>query len=182
MAQSTQTTNHMRPASAVRSMAHIAVAAALLAVCSWLTIPFTVPFTMQTFAVFLTLLLLGGRDGTIAIGVYILLGAVGVPVFSGFTGGISRIIGATGGYIAGFLATGGVYWLAERPGKRWRIPSLVAGLAVCYTLGTLWFCYVTGTGFAAALMLCVVPFLLPDAVKLILAALLGARLRPILDR
>lgn len=86
-------------------LAYTALGAVLIAVCSWITIPMAVPFTMQTFAVFLTLSLLGGRRGTAAIAAYVLLGAVGLPVFSGFSGGFGVLLGATGGYIAGFVFT-----------------------------------------------------------------------------
>ena len=69
-------------------MAYIALMAVLISVCSWLSVPAAIPFTMQTYAVFTALLLLGGRRGSIAVAVYIALGAVGLPVFSGFAGGI----------------------------------------------------------------------------------------------
>ena len=87
----------------MNSITRIAMMTALLAICSWITIPFAVPFTMQTFAVFLALIICGGVEGSIAIAVYIALGAVGIPVFSGFSGGVSALIGPTGGYIFGFL-------------------------------------------------------------------------------
>ena len=80
-----------------RKLAYTALMAVVLCICSWITVPFAVPFTMQTFAVFCSLLLLGGKLGTLSIGVYILLGMVGLPVFSGFRGGIGHIIGPTGG-------------------------------------------------------------------------------------
>ncbi len=93
------------------AMVQIALFAAIIAVCSWIQIPMTVPFTMQTFAVFCALTTLGGKGGTISILIYIVLGAVGVPVFAGFTGGIGILFGTTGGYIIGFLFTGLLYWL-----------------------------------------------------------------------
>ena len=99
-------------------------------------------FTMQTYAVFTALLLLGGRRGSIAVAVYIALGAVGLPVFSGFAGGIGKLMGPSGGYIFGFMLTALCYWLCERVlGKKlWvRIVSLVVGLALCYAFGTVWF-------------------------------------------
>ena len=83
------------------AMVQIALFAAIIAVCSWIQIPMTVPFTMQTFAVFCALTTLGGKGGTISILIYIVLGAVGVPVFAGFTGGIGILFGTTGGYIIG---------------------------------------------------------------------------------
>ena len=158
---------------------------AILAICSWLTIPATVPFTLQTFAVFFILLVIGGKRGTITILTYILLGLVGVPVFSGFKGGPSVLFGTTGGYILGFLFTGLIFWIFERlVGKQlWmKILALLIGLAVCYTFGTLWFVWMYGRNVAeitmgAALGMCVFPFLIPDAVKLILAVAVSGRVR-----
>ena len=100
-----------RENSKVLDMVYIAISAALIAICSWISIPTAVPFTLQTFAVFFVLLLLGGERGTIATLVYVLLGAVGVPVFAGFSGGIGILLGSTGGYIIGFLFVGLIYML-----------------------------------------------------------------------
>lgn len=84
-------------------MVYIAVFAVLMAICSWISIPTVVPFTLQTFGVFLAIGVLGGKRGSLAVLVYILLGAIGVPVFAGFTGGIGILLRNTGGYIVGFL-------------------------------------------------------------------------------
>ena len=92
-------------------LVYIALGAVLISICSWISIPTTVPFTMQTFAEFFVLSALGGKRGTVAIIVYILLGAVGIPVFSNFTSGIGILLGNTGGYIVGFVFMGLVYWL-----------------------------------------------------------------------
>ena len=163
-----------------------ALFAALLAVCAWLVIPAgAVPFTLQTFGVFAALGLLGGKRGTISILVYLLLGAVGAPVFSGFQGGFGVLLGATGGYLLGFLLCGGVMMLAERffgDSMRVFLIAAVVGMLLCYGFGTAWFMtvYVRGGGtitLGAALGSCVLPFLLPDAAKLALAALLRARVK-----
>ena len=166
------------------SMVKIAVCAALIAVCAWLTIPMTVPFTLQTFAVFLTLKLLGGKRGTIAILVYILLGAVGLPVFASFKGGMSALMGPTGGYIIGFLLTGLLYWGLERFMKNTWIEDavLVAGLLLCYLFGTVWFTHVmslkgNSLTLLQGLTMCVFPYIIPDLLKLALADLLGRRLK-----
>ena len=98
----------------VRQLTRIALMSALIAVCAWINIPLTVPFTLQLLGVFLALRLLGGRDGTLCIALYILLGAVGLPVFANFSAGISALIGPTGGYILGFLLMGVLYWLLEK--------------------------------------------------------------------
>ena len=165
------------------SLVRIALAAALVTVCSWISIPFTVPFTLQTFAVFLTLTVLGGTEGTVAVAVYIALGAVGAPVFSGFNSGIGALLGPTGGYIFGFLIMGGLKIVFDRLIKRPKLDPvcLAAGLALCYIAGTVWFVLVMkGRGnpysFGAALMTCVVPYILPDALKLALALFVGSRI------
>ena len=131
-----------------KDMAYIALMAVLISVCSWLSVPAAIPFTMQTYAVFTALLLLGGRRGSIAVAVYIALGAVGLPVFSGFAGGIGKLMGPSGGYIFGFMLTALCYWLCERVlGKKlWvKTVSLVVGLALCYAFGTVWFVKGTNT-------------------------------------
>ena len=154
--------------------------AALTAVCSWISIPAPAPlapFTLQTFAVFCALEILGGKRGFFAVLVYIILGAAGVPVFAQFTGGPGVLFGTTGGYIIGFLFSAGIYWVMEAllGNKLWvRVVSLIAGLLVCYAFGTVWFMIVyaqnnPAVGLGTALMWCVVPFLLPDAAKMALA-------------
>lgn len=166
-------------------MAYIAVFAVIMAICSWISIPAQVPFTLQTFAVFLAFGVLGGKRGTMAVLVYILLGAVGIPVFAGFTGGIGVLMGNTGGYILGFLGSALVMWALEKlPGKRSviQIFSMIAGLLVCYTFGTLWFMTVyAGTtgkvGLVTVLGWCVIPFIIPDLIKIGLAYMLAGRLR-----
>ncbi len=169
-------------------MVYVAVGAALIAVCSWISIPTTVPFTLQTFAVFLLLSMLGAKRGTLAVIVYILLGAVGAPVFSGFKGGIGVLLGVTGGYIIGFLLTGLIYGLTVKlAGYKLltEIIGLVTGLIACYALGTVWFIYVysknSGSiGVVAALSMCVFPFIIPDAIKMILAIMLARRTRAVI--
>jgi len=165
-----------------KRMCAIALMTALIAVSAWITIPMTIPFTMQIFGVAVALVLLGGRDGTIAILLYLLLGAVGVPVFSGFQGGLAVLTKATGGYIVGFLGMGLVYWVTE--GRRTRsLPAralrLAVGLAVCYAFGTAWFAEFFGSGksVTAILSLCVVPYIIPDLVKIGLALFVGIRVR-----
>ena len=153
--------------------------AALLAVCAWISIPLgDVAVTLQTFGVALALLLLGGKWGSLSIGIYLLLGAVGLPVFSGFRGGIGALAGVTGGFLWGFLASGLVYWALERFG---RLPAILAGLAVCYGCGCFWFYLYSGGGLALILLRCVVPFLIPDAIKLWLAFSLSKRLQKVIN-
>ena len=169
----------------VRDMAYIAMFAVIMAVCSWISVPYVVPFTLQTFGVFLAVGVLGGKRGTLAVLIYILLGCVGLPVFAGFSGGIGVILGSTGGYIVGFLFTALVMWALEKmPGNRTvvSILSMVLGLIVCYAFGTLWVMLVyartTGpVGLWTALGWCVFPYIIPDLVKIALALVLQKRLR-----
>ena len=169
-------------------LVYIALGAVLITICSWISIPTTVPFTMQTFAVFFVLSALGGRRGTVSIIVYVLLGAFGVPVFAQFASGIGILLGSTGGYIVGFIFMGLVYWLIVRfLGKKlWvEILAMVIGLAVCYSFGTVWFMIVYAkangaVGIATVLAWCVIPFILPDLIKLGLALALSRRLYPVL--
>ncbi len=173
-----------------RELAMIAMGAALIAVCSWIAVPAAIPFTLQTFAVCLVTALFGLRMGLWTVAVYLLLGAVGVPVFSGFKGGLGALLGATGGYLAGFLFTALVVGLAvDQFGRKLPvlIVSMVLGILLCYTFGTAWFVLVYSRssgpiGVGTALGWCVLPYLLPDAVKIALATLLVGRLYPILNR
>ena len=157
-------------------MVRSAVFATLIGLCAWISIP-TAPiaFTLQTFGVFLALGVLGGKWGSLSILIYLLLGAVGAPVFSGFQGGPGVLLGATGGYIWGFLGAGLVYWCFE---KLCKPLSFLLGILCCYLCGSLWYSIYAGTaGFGAALVQCVLPYLLPDGVKLTLAYTLSKRLR-----
>lgn len=165
-------------------MVYIAVFAVLMAICSWISIPTMVPFTLQTFAVFLAVGVLGGKRGSMAVLIYILLGAVGVPVFAGFQGGINVILGSTGGYIIGFIFSALLMWGMEKllGKKTWVLAvSMVLGLIVCYAIGTVWFMVVYGrnsgaVGLGTVLGWCVIPFIIPDLIKIVLALVLSKSL------
>lgn len=174
-----------KPRTAVKDMVFTAMFAALIAVCSIISIPIgEVPVTLQTFAVCLTAAMLGWKRGTLAVFIYILLGAIGVPVFAGMSGGIGILAGPTGGYIIGFILTSLIVGFAA---DRWARKALslaitmVAGVLACYVTGTIWFMVVTGMGLVESLMLCVVPFLLFDAAKIALAVLLSNRLSKVVN-
>ncbi len=174
----------------VKNMAHIALCSALIATCALITIPLpAIPFTLQTFAIALTLQLLGGKKGTLSVATYILLGTIGLPIFSGFKGGVSALFSMTGGYIIGFFVQALVYTLFEQifininADKKtyMQIFAHVFGLLVCYIFGTIWFVQiytvqVATISYSAALMLCVVPFILPDLIKISLAIFIGKRI------
>ncbi len=185
-----QQTSHSKTHQRVLSMALIALFVAIMAICAWISIPAPVDFTLQVFAVFTAVLVLGGRRGTIAVVVYILLGAVGAPVFAHFSGGLGALLGSTGGYIVGFLFIALVMWAGEKLlGEHlWvRILSMVIGLALCYAFGTVWFMvvYARGTGpigLLTALTLCVFPFIPFDLLKMVVAILVSQALRPHVPR
>ena len=167
-----------------RDMVYIAMVAVQISICSWISIPSAVPFTMQTFGIFLAVAVLGGKRGSLAVLVYLLLGLVGVPVFAGFSGGIGCLAGTTGGYIVGFQLTALVMWAMEAMlGKKTFVlfASMVLGTAVCYAFGTAWFMYVyartTGAiGLGTALGWCVIPYIIPDLLKAALALAVRGRL------
>ena len=155
-------------------MVQCSMFAALITVCAWISIPvLDIAFTLQTLGIFLALGLLGGKRGCAAVILYLLLGAAGMPVFSGFRGGIGCLAGVTGGFLWGFAAAGLTYRLLERFGK---LPAMIAGQLVCYICGCLWFYLYTGGGLWLILARCVLPFLLPDAAKITLACILSRRL------
>ena len=169
-------------------LVYVALGTVLITICSWLSIPTTVPFTMQTFAIFFVLLFLGGKRGTVSIIVYILLGVIGIPVFAQFTSGIGILLGTTGGYIVGFIFMGLIYWLITGLlGKKiWvEVLAMIAGIVVLYAFGTVWFMVIyskenVAIGLAMVLAWCVIPFIIPDLVKLGLALALARRLSPVL--
>ncbi len=171
-------------------LVYTALSAVLISVCSWISIPTVVPFTMQTFAVFCVLSLLGGKRGTAAVAVYLALGAAGIPVFAGFTSGIGIIFGETGGYMVGFILTGLIYWLATSLfGKSLAVEaiSLAAGLVLCYAFGTAWFMLIYArtsgpVGIWTALSWCVFPFIIPDLAKLALALLTSRRISAVIKQ
>lgn len=171
-----------------RELSKIGLAAALIAISSWISIPAAVPFTMQTFMVFLVCALLGGKRGTYAVLVYLLLGAFGLPVFSGFRGGFQALVGPTGGYLVGFLAAALLLWATERLHRRnpWPLAAcMLLGLFVCYAFGTAWYMTIQKAEWAKAtvtsvLTVMVFPYLIPDLIKIALAVVLSEKLRRVL--
>ncbi len=168
--------------SSTQTLVLTALCAAIICILSPLSVPIgPVPISLATFAVMLSGCLLGAKYGTAATLVYILLGAVGLPVFSGFSGGADRIFGMTGGYIIGYLPlallTGLVYDKLGRMASGIRkylamVLGMVAGTAVLYLIGTIWFCHVSGMSAPKAIALCVTPFLLGDTLKVIVIAVI----------
>ena len=163
----------------IRNMTRCAVFAGSMCLCAWIAVPVgDMSITLQTLALFLSLGVLGGKLGTITSGVYLLLGAVGLPVFSGFRGGLGMLLGTTGGYLVGFLAAALVYWLATALFPKAVLQAMLLGQLVCYGLGTLWYgCVYLQGNLSGALLQCVLPYLIPDGVKIVTAWLLSKRLR-----
>ena len=167
-----------------RNMALCGLFTAVLAVCAWVSVPVgDMVVTLQTFGIFLTLGLLGGKRGSLAVLVYLLLGAVGAPVFSGFRGGLGALLGTTGGYIFGFMLTALLYWIltSRKNTPPIRLLSMIAGLLLCYGCGSWWYMrqYLSGSTLTLGLVLmkCVIPYLIPDAIKLGLAWILTGKLK-----
>ena len=165
-----------------KDMTLIAVMAALICIAGPLTIPVgPIPLSLATFAVYLAGSVLGRKKGTIAVGLYLLIGIIGVPVFSGFSGGFQKIAGVTGGYLIGYLPCAYLSGVGaeKRDSMGWWFHTLmmVAGTVLLYTIGTVNFMLHTGNGLGAALSLCVIPFLPGDAVKVAGATLIRQTLK-----
>ena len=167
-----------------KNMALCGLFTAILALCAWLSVPMgDMVITLQTFGIFLTLGLLGGKRGSITICVYLLLGAVGAPVFSGFRGGLGALLGTTGGYIFGFMLTALIYWIitSVKDAPLTRLLAMILGMLLCYSCGSWWYMtrYLSGGQLTLGLVLmkCVIPYLIPDAIKLILAWILTGKLK-----
>lgn len=170
----------------VRSMCCTAMMAVIIVLCSWLTIPAAVPFTMQTFGVAAALNLLGGKRGTAAFVIYLLLGVIGLPVFHGFNSGPGVLFGVTGGYLTGFLLMGLAFWLITwrlGNGLAVRIAAFSVGVILLYIFGTAWYIILfavkgSPVSIAAALASCVLPFIVPDIAKIALSFVIAERLKP----
>ncbi len=167
-----------------RDLTEIAVMAALLCVAGPLTVAVgPVPLSLATFAIYLAALVLGSKRAAAVVAVYLLIGAAGIPVFSGFTAGLQKLAGVTGGYLIGYLPCAFVSGLGagnesdSQPARIRQALRMAAGTLILYTLGTVWFIQQTGNALGAALSLCVLPFLPGDAVKIAAASFLAPQIR-----
>ena len=133
----------------------------------------------DNFVIFLSLYLLGWKKGALSLLVYLLLGLAGLPVFSGFAGGISKLAGPTGGYIIGFIPMAIVAGIIiDKSHQRWiQIVAMIIGTAICYAFGTVWFCFQSGYTVAAALAVCVIPFIPADLIKIVIVTIIGPMIR-----
>ena len=165
-------------------MTLIALMAALICIAGPLSISIgPIPITLSNFAVYLAAAVLGSRKGTLATALFLLIGLIGLPVFSGFIGGPQKLIGPTGGYLIGYLPGAWIGGLGVKAGQtepdsKWRLPLCLAlATLVIYILGTVWFVLQSGKTLAGALSLCVFPFLPGDAIKIIAVSLLAWPIR-----
>jgi biotin transport system substrate-specific component len=171
----------------IKNSVLIALFSALIVVCSLITIPSAIPFTLQTFAVFLSLNILGAKKGIVSIFIYILLGIVGLPVFSGFNGGIGALFNVTGGYVFGFIFSAFVFGLVTsifNKNQR-KIVNLIASfsaLIICYVSGTAWYILMflkngDNISITSAVTVCVLPFIIPDAFKILLSVAISEKVK-----
>lgn len=176
----------MRRDQAIYSLTMTAAFSAAMAILAPWAVPLgPVPLSLCTLVIYLSAWLLAPRRAAAATAVYIFLGAFGLPVFSGFLGGMGRLVGPTGGYILGYLPLSAICALSVKrfAPRRWLcLIGMVLGTAVLYAVGTVWFCVQTGTPVEGALVACVLPFLPGDLLKIMVAVLLGPVLRDRLSR
>ena len=174
----------------IYSMAYVSMCIALLCVSAWITVPFSVSFTLQIFAVFFISAVSGWKQSLLSVSLYLLLGLLGAPVFSGFQAGPSVFFNGTGGYLIGFLISSlfislSIRWLRSSRITLWL--SMLGSLLVCYACGTGWYLLLYhGTDrsvtLLSALCVCVLPFVIPDLLKIVLAVTLARKLAPYLQR
>ena len=165
-----------------KQMVLIALMTAVTCVLGPLSIPLPfspVPISLTNFAIFLAIFVLGMKNGTISFIIYLLLGAVGVPVFSSFRGGLQVLAGPTGGYLIGFIFLALIMGFALDHFDRKLVPTIIGmsiGMVVCYAFGTVWLAKLLSLSFKEGLMMGVIPYLAGDAAKIIIAAIVGPKL------
>ncbi len=162
-------------AQKIKSLCVTAMFAAMICILSPITVPLAsaVPISLASFAVYLTAGILDVKNSVAAVGIYILLGAVGLPVFSSFQGGLQKLVGVTGGYIIGYLPLAFIVSiLLKRRSKLMYPVSMIIGTSALYSLGTIWFVLQTKSSFSAALASCVLPFIPGDIIKITAAGVI----------
>lgn len=169
----------------IQDMVLVAIFAAIITVCSYIQIPFgPIPFTMQNFAVFLAAGMLGLKRGTLTVITYILLGIIGLPVFRGL-GGVGALMGPTGGFIIGFIFVAIIVGIAADKCKKnqdinrfiYLFVSMFIANMVCMAMGCIWYMYISKVSLGAAIAYCVLPFIVTDIVKMILATIVNLRIK-----
>ncbi|TJX13456.1 biotin transporter BioY [Tissierella creatinini] len=167
--------------SKVYEMASIGLMAAVICILGPLSIPIgLVPISFTNLAIYITLYILGMKKGTLSFIIYLLVGFAGLPVFSGFTSGPSKILGPTGGYLIGFIFMALIAgFFTDRFYNKWylSIIGMILGTAVCYIFGTTWLAYQANMPARAALAAGVIPFIPGDLAKMIISAYIGPKIR-----
>jgi biotin transport system substrate-specific component len=173
-------------AKQLQLMVYASLMAALIAVGAYLHIPLgPVPIVLQNLFVLLAALLLGGRWALIAMGIYLLVGAIGIPVFAGGKGGLAHFMGPTGGYLIGFAVCAFITgFISERANGSLAVNTLavIVGSLLVYACGVPWLKLVTGMTWAKAITVGMLPFLIGDIIKATAAILLARAVRPVLGR
>lgn len=174
--------NNTKTMSKTALLCRYAVCITLLIVCAQITIvfPFTiVPVTLAFFMVYVIGGLLGPFHGALCMLVYIIMGLIGIPVFAGFNS-FSSLAGPTGGYIVGYVPMAAIIGMAFKSSKPWiNIIGMILGTAVCYLFGALWYSFIAEVSFAISITLTVLPFILADTMKMLLAYFVIKRLKKI---
>jgi biotin transport system substrate-specific component len=160
----------------------MAMMTALMCIVAPFSVPLPggVPISLTNMVIYLTVYLLGGKRGTICYCVYLLIGLVGVPVFSGFTSGPAKLVGPTGGYLIGFIFMAlicGAFCVLGKHNIGIYIVGMLLGLTAAYVFGTVWFMYAYKMGLMETLAVCVFPFLGGDALKIAVVAVAGPLIR-----
>ena len=166
----------VKKALSIRDICYIGIFVAIIAVCAQIRIPLPggVPFTLQTLAVALSGLVLGAKRGVIATVIYILLGAIGLPIFTLFGSGFGVVFGLTGGFIMTFPIMAFLAGICSRQGKVFLLAvGLFAGVAVNLTIGMLWFAFVAQSTIQSAFVVAVAPFILPEVFKMVVVFVVG---------
>ena len=174
------TKGNKNPKSSLYFLTRTAILTAVLCVLAPLAIPIgPVPVSLATLVIYFSLYLCGWKMGTVSVVVYLMIGMMGLPVFSAFSGGVGKLVGPTGGYIIGYIPMAVLSGLiiSRYQNKPVQFLGLAAGTALCYAFGTAWFCYVTSTSLGAALAACVLPFIPGDLVKIVIAMCFGPMIR-----
>ena len=176
---SNQTTRVSR-SSHTYAMVSTALMTAVTCILAPLSVPIgPVPISFTNLAIYISLYLLDWKRGTVSYFLYLLIGFAGLPVFSGFTGGVAKLAGPTGGYIVGFIPMAIIAGIViDHFNQRWlQLLGMIVGTAICYALGTAWFCMQAGYTVSAALAVCVFPFIPTDLVKMLIAMTIGPAIR-----
>ena len=165
-----------------KDLCTISVWVAIIAVMAQIAIPMPagVPMTMQTFGITLGALILGPKKGAIATLVYVLLGLVGLPVFANFTGGIHKLVSPTGGFIVSFPLMAWIIGIgvAYKGRFKWAyVGGIILGTLINYVVGVIGFCFLTGGALSVGISACVIPFIPTAIIKIVIAGILGLKLR-----